>query len=147
MSDVSTISSRIALRWWQVGSKDGIVEDVEIRWHAVVTFIIVQNLKESTLCVSVFQTVKLLRYTVNLGLFVQSKFLTCADLRTAILRTIGGIFSPKDAGIDFWMFPTVTPPYLWGKTKTLEKRSFQLSLFITAAQQRQNVFRTTVSSD
>lgn len=78
-----------------------------------------------------------------MGLFVQLKFLTCADLRTAILRTIGGIFSPKDAGIDFWMFPTVTPPYLWGKTKTSEKRYFQLSLLITAAQQRQNVFRTT----
>lgn len=131
VSDVSTISSGIALRWWQVGTKDGIVEDVEIRWHAVVTFIIVQNLKESTLRVSVFHMVKLLRYTVYLGLFVQLKFLTCADLRTAILRTIGGIFSPKDAGIDFWMFPTVTPPYL----------------FITAAQQRQNAFRTTVSSD
>lgn len=97
-------------------------------------------------CFSYGETVEIL-YTVYLGLFVPLKFLTCADLRTAILRTIGGIFSPKDAGIDFWMFPTVTPPYLWGKTKTSEKKYFQLSLFITAAQQRQNAFRTTVSSD
>lgn len=70
LCDVSTIGSRIALRWWQVGTKDGIVEDVEIRWHAVVTFIVVQNLKESTLCVSVFHMVKLLRCTVYLDLFV-----------------------------------------------------------------------------
>lgn len=37
---------------------------------------------------------------------------TCEDRLTAILRTIGGVFLPKDAGTDFWMFPTVKPPYL-----------------------------------
>lgn len=46
---VLTIGSRVAFGWRQVGTQDGIVEDVEICWHAVVSFIVVQNLKKSRL--------------------------------------------------------------------------------------------------
>lgn len=48
---VLTIGSRVPLRRRQIGTEDGVVEDVEIRRHAVVTFIIVQNLNTSTLLV------------------------------------------------------------------------------------------------
>lgn len=58
---VLTISSRVALGRRQIGTKDGVVEDVEIRRHTVVTFVVVQNLKTSTLsvcqCVVFCQTV------------------------------------------------------------------------------------------
>lgn len=111
---VLTVGSGVALWRWQVGAKDGVVEDVKVRGHTVVTFIVVQNLEASTLlacqrCAS-----------CEVAVFDRGGFLTWADLRTAIFRTIGGIFSPKDAGIDFWMFPTVTPPYLRAD-KALEK--------------------------
>lgn len=52
VSYLITIGSRVALRWRQVGTQDGIVEDVEIRWHAMVTFVVVQNLNTSGQCVS-----------------------------------------------------------------------------------------------
>lgn len=40
---------------------------------------------------------------------------TWAALRTAILRTVAGALAPKEAGMDFWMFPNVSAPYLWDK--------------------------------
>lgn len=40
---------------------------------------------------------------------------TWAVLRTAILRTVAGALAPKEAGMDFWMFPNVSAPYLWDK--------------------------------
>lgn len=47
-SHVITVGRRVTLGRWQVGTQDGIVEDIEIRWHAVVTFVVVQNLNTNS---------------------------------------------------------------------------------------------------
>lgn len=51
-SYVITIGSRVALGCRQVGTQDGIVEDIQISRHAVVTFVVVQNLDTSGCSVS-----------------------------------------------------------------------------------------------
>lgn len=49
---MSTVGSRIALGGRHVGTQDGIVEDIQIRWHAVVAFIVVENLDTVSCTVS-----------------------------------------------------------------------------------------------
>ncbi len=51
-SYVITIGSRVAFGCRQVGTQDGVVEDVQIRWHAMVPFVVVQHLDTSGCSVS-----------------------------------------------------------------------------------------------
>ena len=90
-------------------SQDGIVEDVEIGRHAVVPLVVEQHLDNAHAVMPRTRPARLKHGRVCLE---ECALLTWADLRTAILRTMGGVFLPKDAGTDFCMLPTVIPPYL-----------------------------------